>query len=53
MAIIAVPTVFVAVLIASLFYCYYKRKSRQIYDIKTAVQSVSKNSVEIYLESSV
>ena len=56
MAIIAVPTVFVAVItsavIASFMY-YHKRKSSKIYDIQTAERPVSTNSEENYVESSV
>lgn len=55
-AIIAVPTVFVAVItsavIASFMY-YHKRKSSKIYDIQTAERPVSTNSEENYVESSV
>ena len=52
MAIIAGPTVFVAVIIATLMY-YHKRKSSKIYDIQTAERSVSIKSEENDLESSV
>ena len=52
--IIAAPIVAVAlVIIASLLYCYYQRKGRKNDATKTAVQPVSKNSVENTLESSV
>lgn len=52
-AIIAVPTVFVAVIIASSMYIYHKRKSSKIYDIQTAERPVSTNSEENDVESSV